>query len=250
MKRGYCPRFCYSSLTIILLLIFLKGNTQEIVNVENDLTRIIEYAEQYLGADDELVNGKIFYQKNLNAEGHPFYLSDEWLTSDIIINGKEHADQRLKYDIENDEVVAIIRQKKGSTYSIVLNKDYLDKFSLNNHLFINNKYLNIEGAKKSFLEQVYKGNISFYSAYNKMFIKQYNNKTPYGKYSKTTAMHFLVDENGTHKIGSKKVLLNHFEANKKAINKYIKDNKIKFNKASADEFNLLIEYCDDLINNH
>lgn len=241
----YCKLFWIVS----LFFITHEVNTQELEKFNDPINEIIAVSEDFLGADDELVNGKIYYQNNLNAQGHPFYLSNEWLPSELMINGKSHDNQQLKYDIENDEVAAIIQQKGGATYVITLNKNYLDEFTLANHLFINNKHLNIKEAKKHFLEQIYSGNFSFYANHTKLFVRQYNNKTPYGKYAKTSSAYFLIDKNVTYRISSKKVLLRHFESHKKEINKYMKVNKIKFNKASVEQLKMLMQYSDELINN-
>lgn len=242
-----CCLFMRTFFIVLSVFVIFTASSQE--DKDNELAALMNYTEQVLGSDDELVNGEIYYQENFNAEGYPFLDSDEWRTSDLTINGKLHADQRLKYNIETDKIVAVIEQKNGATYSILLNTDYIDSFSFGNRLFINNNHIKISEAKSDFLEEIYKGNFAFYSTYKKMFVNEYTNKTPYGKYSKTTSSYFLLDGSGSHKISSKKLLLKHFEPHKKEIGKFMSKNDIKYKKATVNQLKQLMEYCNELTNN-
>ncbi|PLW99334.1 MAG: hypothetical protein C0591_02975, partial [Marinilabiliales bacterium] len=91
LKRS--PGYLNFPIVITWLLFFSFSNqvkAQDESFFNHDLKSLIIQTDSLLGADDELVNGKIYIQENLLAEGHPFFLSPNWQPGNVVINGKKH----------------------------------------------------------------------------------------------------------------------------------------------------------------
>ena len=215
-------------------------------DISGDLQSLVLQADSLLGADDELVNGKIYIQKNLLAEGHPFFLTNAWQEASIIINGKLHDGLYLKYDIHADALVLKAERKRGGASVISLNNEFVASFYLKDRYFINAMNFDVKGIETDFVEPLYQGSFVFFVSYKKAYNNDYNTKTPYGSYGKTTTSYFIMEDQQLSYISSKKAMLKYFEPHKKKIKKFMKKNKIKYSKASSGQLHNLMQYCDDL----
>ncbi len=233
-----------------LLFFFFKTpclNAQEKgVTHQNDLQLLISKADSILGADDELINGVIYIQENLFASGHPFFLNSEWQEGSITVNSEKHDGLFLKYNINTDELILRAERKRGGTPVITLNNEFINIFYIGDKYFVNSMSFDVKGIQTDFVEQVYLGSFAFYVSYSKLFNNDYNNKTPYGSYAKTTVSYYLLQNDVITNIASKKALFKYFEPHKKDIKKFMKRNKIKYNKASSGQLRDLMHYCDQL----
>jgi len=242
--------YFHYTLFALLLFIFIKPlciSAQETrVKHQEDLLLLISNTDSILGADDELINGVIYIQENLFASGHPFFLNSEWIKGSITVNGKKHDGLFIKYNINTDELIIRAERKRGGTPVITLNNEFIDNFYLGDRYFVNSMNFEVKGIQTDFVEQLYFGSFAFYVSYSKLFNNDYNNKTPYGSYAKTTASYYLMQNDVITNIASKKALFNYFEPYKKDIKKFMKRNKIKYNKASSSQLYDLMQYCDQL----
>jgi hypothetical protein len=235
---------------IITLLLFFSHSSQlksqDEPAVNHSIKSLIIQTDSLLGADDELVNGKIYIQENMLAEGYPFFLSTNWQSGNVVINGKKHDGLFLKYNLYTDELVLKAERKKGGAAVISINNEFVESFDLESRHFVNSMNFNIKGIQTDFVELLYEGNFVFFVSYTKAFNNDYNIKTPYGSYAKTKSSYFLLQNGKLNSISSKKALLKYFESDKKKIKKFMKTNKIKYAKASYDQLRDLMQYCDEL----
>ena len=241
--------FHFILLASLLFFTFISPciNAQEkSLTHQDDLQLLISKADSILGADDELINGVIYIQENLFASGHPFFQSSEWQSGSVTVNGEKHDGLFLKYNINTDELILRAERKRGGTPVITLNNEFIDDFYMGDRYFVNSMSFEVKGIQTDFVEQVYLGSFAFYVSYLKLFKNDYNNKTPYGSYAKTTVSYYLLQNDVITNIASKKALFNHFEPYKKDIKKFMKRNKIKYNKASSGQLRDLMQYCDQL----
>ena len=241
--------FHYILFASLLFFIFIPSciNAQEkSLTHQDDLQLLISNADSILGADDELINGVIYIQENLFASGHPFFLNPEWKEGSVTVNGEKHDGLFLKYNINTDELILRAERKRGGTPVITLNNEFIDNFYMGDRYYVNSMSFEVKGIQTDFVEQVYLGSFTFYVSYSKLFKNDYNNKTPYGSYAKTTASYFLLQNSIITNIASKKALFNYFEPYKKDIKKFMKRNKIKYKKTSSGQLRDLMQYCDQL----
>jgi len=73
-----------------------------------------------------IYNGKIWQNLYFRIKGNPFFLSGNFLTGNVIFNGKEFKNLKVKYDICNDEVILYINPQT----IITLNKEMVNEFTL------------------------------------------------------------------------------------------------------------------------
>lgn len=214
--------------------------------IDADLQSVLKQADTLMGVDDELVNGKIYIQKYLLAEGHPFFLTSEWQKGSVTVNGKDHEDLFLKYNIYTDELILRADKMNGGTSVISLNNEFIESFQLESKYFLNAMSFDVRGIQTDFVELLYEGSFVFFVSYTKYFNNDYNIKTPYGSYGKTNTSYFLLQQGKLYEISSKAALLNYFKSGKKQIKKYMKKHKIKYAKASDEQLHDLMAFIDQL----
>lgn len=231
-------------LNFLVLFSFVSYSQSEEIEFNQAVEILRAESDSVFRTYDELVNGRVYYQKNLYAANHPFFLSYDWIASDIMINGTTHQNEFLKYNIETNELILRAKLSNGSISPIVLNNGFVDSFLMYGHLFVQTDSLLKKQSGYDLAELIYAGDFSFYATYQKKFITDYNTKTPYGKYSAASENYFL-EENGTvTKINNAKALVRYFEADGLDIRKTMKKLKFKFGKANKNQWIELLQYCD------
>lgn len=235
------------SLTFILLqsLIVFPQSDDDIMKA---MDSIKHKSDSVYGLDFELVNGPIYYQKNLFALGDPFFGSSDWFDGQVRINGILHTGLKLKYNIELDQLIMLVTLKSGLATTIIMNEKHVVSFSLEQQHFISTSSITANDIKAVYVHEIYQGSFTLLASYKKNFINDYNTKTPYGKYSDRQSTYFIEENGVVTKIGNKKTLLTYFESVKKEISKYMKKNGFKFKKANSRQWHSLMLYCDELIN--
>lgn len=248
LKRSSGCYLCFSLAVIWAFIFFLttEVKAQEEPTTKHYLNEIVMHTDSLLGADDELVNGKIYIQENLLAAGHPFFQSAHWQTGNVTINGKVYDGLFLKYDIQSDELILKAERKRGGATVVSLNNEFVEEFIIEDRHFVNSMGFDVKGIQTDFVELLHSGSFIFFVSYTKSYNNDYNTKTPYGSYGKTTTSYFIFQDHQLSYISSKKALLKFFEPFKKKIKKFMKKNKIKYSKASYGQLQHLMQYCDDL----
>ena len=230
-------------LTVFLIFISLGLFSQ------NQTESLYNYTTDVYGIDDVLVNGGIYTSIHPVANVDPFLGGNIFTQGYLNLQGREYAEVFLKYDIEQQKLVL-----KGFTdtdkYEVIaLNYNYIKSFSIHDKQFVNITHLLQTNSLGGFYELIYSGSFVFVKYYTKEFIGTYSNKYPHGKYSETKVDNFLIIDNTKTSIKRKKDLFKVFPEHKDLIKKYIKENKIKFRKASNESFNNLMQYCDEVSGN-
>lgn len=230
---------------VFFVLISISSFAQ--TELKNDIELLKKKADSTYGSSHELVNGELYYQSNLYAKGTPFYLSNDWIKGSVLINGTEHLDVFLKYNIETDQLILRPVLKNGMSTAIVLNSSFVDSFFLLDNYFVNSEYFGLNELKSTFVNEIYKGNFSFLASYKVIFVTDYNEKTPYGKYTDLSKSYFIYKDGNVTKIASKKALTQYFEVYKKDVKKLMKKEKIRYKKAKPGQWNSLMKSIDELI---
>lgn len=246
-SAGFYLRFPFAIFWILFFSMPVGVKAQEEPFNIHNLNSLIKHTDSILGADDELVNGKIYVQENLLADGYPFFLTQDWLEGNVVVNGKKHTGLFLKYNLYTDELVMKAERKRGEGASVIsLNNEFVESFNLENRHFVNSINFKVKGIQTDFVELLYEGRFVFFVSYSKSFNNDYNTKTPFGNYGKTSTSYFMLREETLNYISSKNALYKHFEPVKKKIKKFMKKNKIKYAKATYEQLHSLMQYCDEL----
>ena len=159
------------------------------------------------------------------------------------MNNKKYDNLFIKYDLVIGDVILKAEFKDGVPKLVNLNKFQVDSFLVGNSLFINSRFI-LEEEKHTYVEQIYKGKYSLYKKYKKIFIKEYNNITPYGKYSSLKTDIFLIKNDVMQNVNRKSSFLKNFGKEKQnEIKSFMKKNEINYAKASQQELKELMIFC-------
>ncbi len=235
---------------IIILLSLLTFSLQlfsqkdsKFLSSEEDL---VHYSEQVYGADNMLVNGRIYVPEHGLAQGHPYYQINDWIVGTVYIESKEYKNVKLKFDLELDEFVIFIKDKDNRKNYIVLNRNYVDSLYLGKFLFVNFSDFSDLHQPLGYVEMVYNNELIFITKHTKDFKKEYSESKPYGEYSDQKSTYYIFEDTQLTKVLTKKAFLNYFPFNKKEIKKYLKKHRIKYKKANSGELFNLLKYCNEI----
>jgi hypothetical protein len=236
-------------LFFICLLTFLyvgakaqETHFQDSIQIE----KLKEYSEQVYGTDDRVVNGAAYLPGHFNAKGDPYFLTDNWTESTLVIDGEEYEGQNILYNIDIEKIILKTTLKSKEEVLLVLNTDFIEAFYFGEHYFVNGEKYFPGNKFNGFVEQVYKGNFKVMIRHQKSFVSQYTANSPHGFYSGTKSMIFIFDKRELKKLPTKKAMLDYFSEHKKEIKKFLRKNKIKYKQATANQLNKLFTYCDDI----
>ena len=208
---------------------------------------LLLYTDQKYGTNDFLVNGWKYFPDHFNAKGNPYFNELSWTNGAITTTSIETFDKlELQYNIQMDEVVLKQTLKDGNTAFVMLNKDFIEAFSIGDHHFVKAQEIILGDELQGFVEIIYVGEIRFFTKHQKSFVRNFSADTPYGRISKQYSSNFLLRDGELSKVQTKKALINIFPEHKKQIRKFMKTHKIRFKKASASQLRLLIQFCDEL----
>ncbi len=233
----------FKILLLILILKCIHVSAQEAYkSLSNELISIIDSSLEYYGLDDQIINGFVYPVPDSRIKGNPYKI-DQWREACLFINKTKYVNRYIKYDITRDDIILKAKVDNGVERLIEMNKFQVDSFFVDNSLFINSRHL-LDNPTNLFLEQVFQGKISLYKHYSKVFIREYSELAPYGRYSDLRTNIFLFDGDQLIKVNKKTSFLRFFEIEQqKEIKSFIRKNKIKLKNASNKEIISLMEFC-------
>lgn len=225
-----------------LLIIPEKGSGQE---PQNHRDEILTLVNSVYGADDRLINGKYYQPKHYYAEGYPYFLSKDWSEASLYIKGTAYKHVNTKYNIEDDVIIIQHIFKNRISKNILLNNSFVDSLIIGTHVFHNTSNFLAENSI-GIAELIYKGKLLAYTKHTIKFIEDHSERYKYGLYLKPQRKLHLFDGDSFYLIESKKDFLAHFPKHTKEINSFLRKRRIRFKKASNEEINTLLHFCEEL----
>lgn len=190
-----------------------------------------------------LYNGRAWRNLYYKIKGDQFLFSTEFLTGSVTVEGKTFNNLPLKYDIFNDELLAI------TDHGIILqlNKEMIDLFTMNyQDQIFNFKKLDADSLNSlsGYVNVLYDGGTSLYIKYKKeILLLAVENK--YDMFNQINRI--FVEKNGKiFKVNSKGELLKLLGDQKHQVRSFIRSNKIRISRKNPDSFKQVIEYYDKL----
>ena len=208
--------------------------------------RILDVAYQFYGPDDLLVNGSLYIQEHPRAEGNPYFQEEKWAHGKLVINGKSFENIEFIYNVETDKVIIQSNDIMKNKMAVILNRDFVDAFYIDEHDFINLDQLNLVNSEKGFAELIYKSGLTFIFKYKKDFLKQYSQSNQFGSFSKLKSEKYIQSDDELKKLPTRKLFLDYFKSNRSQIKKYLRTNNIRYKTASKNELSGLLKFCDEL----
>lgn len=242
------PKKTPATFILLVLIIIIPGRIfgqqQSTITTIEDLNKFTTIA---YGPDNDLVNGRIYSPKHSMAKGHPYYPDKQWQKSELYINSKKFSNCQLKYNIEIDRIILNITRANGAEVPILLNTNHIDSIQLGIHSFLINRNLISNDTKVgSFLKRINTGEFVLLENFKILFQADFTTSTPYGRYGELNRKYIIFSFGKLTPIASKKSFLSFFEDIKPEIKKYLKENKVSFNKASTAELKGLMDFCNKI----
>ncbi|GAB3911902.1 hypothetical protein GCM10028803_54290 [Larkinella knui] len=172
-----------------------------------------------------LYNGAEYVGHLPSIKGYA-YLDSLWQTGSVRYDGVTYQNVRLLYDLVDDVVVV---PHIDSVYRLKLQNIKIDRFSIANRHFIRvvrDTAHNI-GLRTGFYEQLYDGRSKVLAKRVKTIKTEMVQNAVKEEY--LTDNSFYIGKNGLfYAVKTKRSVLNLFADQKKALRKYLRENRIKF----------------------
>jgi hypothetical protein len=229
------------TLTIIVLgaLLGLSGLYAQ----QTSITDYLAECERKYGSDADLVNGEKYYYPYRQAQGDPFFFTDP-RSAVIEIHNKAFAGQQLRYDLFNQKLILNFQDIYGATSSLVLRKEWVETFAFEQKEFIQMK--GPEG-EPGFFQLVTGGSITCVYKWSKDKLLNLNSGVQSYYFTEPVKESYLVIEGQFYSYRSNRSFLKALDPElQKSVKQFMKQTKVKVNKAPDSQIRHLVEYCNSL----
>jgi hypothetical protein len=237
-------RFFY----ILLICIFSQHataqNADDTTLRKNALNAINAYY-QTLGEESPLYNGSEYLEYAYTLqEGHPFFLSTNFVNGNVNLDGMIFLDVPMLYDIIKDQLIIQDFQK---VYKINLPADRVQQFSLLGHLFMRLTRDSIGQIKTGFYDRLYNGKTSLFAKREKKILEKYSN-VQISKVVISQNIYYIKKDGIYRAVKNKSSMLAVLKNKKKDVQQYLKTNNIKFKQEPERAMIMAVKYYDQLTN--
>ena len=208
---------------------------------------MINYADNYYGTDDRLINGEVYMRKYTGIKGSPYLFDEKWINGNLFIKGKVYKDKSININLETGQVILNAELKDGLFTKIVLNNTFLDSIDIAGRRFVNSEDYFPADSSSTYFEIIYETDFVYVVSYRKEFLREYTDSTPLGRYSGLKSERMIIIKGERINVNREKAFLNFFGQNNiKAIRAFIKKNRIKYKKADSYKLQKLLAFCGTL----
>jgi len=222
-------------------LLFSYGLQSQNQEYSKELSILLDSTQKNYGSRDMLVNGAVHFPENRLAKGSPYLFSDDFIQGTVFTDGLAFEGCELSYNIVTQQLILLATMPNGARLPIQLDNALVDSFLLFDYLFINTDKLNIK-INPPFALAIQLGKNQWVLSFTKQFINQYNQNTPYGKFSGASRNLYYSNNEKLVRIKSKKAFIKLFPEIKKELSQYISKKHIKIKSASPEQLAHLIEF--------
>ncbi|NSW94039.1 MAG: hypothetical protein HPY62_04930 [Bacteroidales bacterium] len=191
-----------------------------------------------------LFNGVVWRNLYPHVRGNQFLFTNDFIKGSVTIEGKRFPDLRLKYDIYNDQVLAI----NEKNIMIQLNREMVDSFSLdyNSRMYRFGKVENDSTeSPRGFVNVLCDGPVSLVVKYRKEILLHAVENT-YDLFSQIQKV-YVRKEGVYHPVTFRRDLFKVFGDSKKEVKNYLRSKKIRISVKDPDTIVPVIQYYNNLI---
>ncbi len=250
-----CKKTMKKNFRIKLLFLIIIGITIQISKAQHQYTDstlpILNTLNKIYGTSDILANGTLYDEPHYQISGHPYFNSEQWLTADLFIKGNTFKNQKIRYNLQADNIVLLSSDENSLLRMIYIEAKAIDSMlfkniQLSNLLFINTSQLPKNVFPSNYAERIYKGGIQFYRIYYKEHLKNYSQYKPKGEFSEQKQKYYLLNNHDIVEIKRRRDVYKQYPNHKKQIRGFMRKHKIRFRKATKNQLIKLMTFCDDL----
>ncbi|MDA3822678.1 MAG: hypothetical protein PF450_08745 [Bacteroidales bacterium] len=199
--------------------------------------------DQKYGLDPNLMNGLKYNYPYTNISGDPFLLEEESI-GNIQINGKKFIGELIRFDSLNNLVRLDYQDNSNNHQSIILRNEWVEQFEFGDMVF---KKITLEGNHERFVQLIFEGNISCYYDWTKEHKLASGAGSHYNYFTDAHKTGILIRDGEEMHFKTKSSFLKHFQKEyKKTIKKYLKSEKIRFNKVNYKEMMAIMKYSNQI----
>ena len=226
------PLFATSIILVGLLPIRVLGQTAttDTTFLNHAITKATEIYEQAIGGQAHLFNGTAYKEiiRHNSDEGHPYFLSDDWLEGSVQYDRGTYHNISMQYDLVKDKLV-IEHPYSHSKLELITEK--LDGFNISGHHFINihGDSSNQASLRPGVYELLYDGHVKVYANYRKEIQQVLELQQIRFIFDEKTQF-YIYKQGNYYPVKNKSSVLKVFADRKSVIRKQLKKNKISFNK--------------------
>jgi hypothetical protein len=229
-------------LTMILVLIALV-RLSDIQAQQQSISDYLAECERKYGSDANLVNGEKYFYPYTRSDGDPFFFSEPRQVV-IRVHEKEFAGQLVRYDVFNQQVVLDFNDIYGGITSLVLRNEWVESFRFEEHFF---KRMEGPEGEAGYYEVVVDGPISCVYTWSKDYLMNLNSGVQSYYFTEPLKKSFLIINNIFIPYRNNGSFLKAFDSGQqKTIKQFMRQSKVKVNKAPDWQMRHLIEYCNSL----
>ena len=229
------------TLTSILLAAFL--GLPGLRAQQLSITEYLAECERKYGSDADLVNGEKYYYPYRQSEGDPF-LYPEPREALIQIHDKEFSGQQLRYDIFGQKLILDYKDLYGAKSSLVLRDEWVKSFSFGDKVFVRMK--DMEG-KEAYFQLVSGGHLNCVYRWSKDHQLNLSSSTSGYYFTEARKESFLVVGGKYYSYRNNRGFLKALDPDiQKTVKSFMKEGKLKVNKALDAQVRRLVEYCNSL----
>ncbi|MDF1576392.1 MAG: hypothetical protein P1P86_14480 [Bacteroidales bacterium] len=229
--------------TLIIIVLTAFTGLYGIYAQQLSLGDYLEECERKYGRDADLVNGEKYFYPYRQPQGDPFFFP-EAREAVIRIHDKEFVKQQLRYDLFNQQLILDFKDIYGATTSLVLRNEWVESFSFEGFHFI--KMKGPEGDS-GFYQQLTEGSMVCVYKWRKNYLLNQNSGVLSYYFTEAVRESFLLIGGRFHAYRNNRTFLKAFDPGiQKTIKQFMKQSKVKVNRATDPQIRHLVEYCNSL----
>jgi len=224
-------------------LSFHQAGAQKSLGSLSESSDLYSYVLSEYGPDLVLVNGLYPEDYILDATGHPFLMDTVFHLGYLVLHHHKYDNVYLQYNIFDQNVIVSQPNGENAALQVIPPNKFISEFKMDNKLF---RKFCFDGANEHYYQVVYDGNIRFlYSYAKKRFVSYNRSKYSTFTFSKEARKSYLLINQKLCEFKNLGSFLQYFpESRVPGIKAYCKKEKINFSRATDQEIEKLMKYCD------
>jgi hypothetical protein len=252
---GYYRLKCFLGLMVLPFVVSAQtipaDPPEEILKRRQEVFRQIEALENPF-EDSLWYQGRIYEFELRSRIGTPYFLDIGNLTGKLTYNGKVYENLLLSYNLVMDELIIEKQVYKTNMIKLVLNKYYVEEFTLrrygNNYYFRMNSEMKPihDQLKEGFYEVVYDDELMMLVKHKKALVFDASRFDHYSYQEEKQV--YLILAGRIYDVDRRRDYLKAFQDYKKSLLKYMRHSNINFEKSGTQALSALCAYSKSLLN--
>ncbi len=193
-----------------------------------------------VGVNQHIYNGVEYVDYDHRISGNPFYEKNFFVKGSIVYDGILYNDVQLIYDIWREDVVI----KNHNNLPLLLIKEKVAAFNVEGHQFIKitTDSLSERLGLSGFYDVLYNGTVKLFAKRRKLIDEKITSQSSESSFIQKNA-YYILNNSVFYAVADKRSVLNALSDQKPALQKYMKQQKLKFRKnLEADLIKAVVYY--------